>query len=290
MSLLSRILGQKTLRGWEFDAHSGALIWKLLISPDGILAGEERHPDNKTGSLFAVNVSDGKPLWRDVTVDEAWWFTTELATKDTLYVHKFAKPDMPIPKGIIALDIRTGALRWEQPDVAMLFEQDGLLYTQREGFGGKEFFSIDPISGQIVEGFGSNQTELLSRRTPHETADEHSVYALPVLPEDELFTKIAGLLQDTDIAGDLRGSIDFAEYGPYIIFSYHERRTDSPEAALGNILRNTLRILDVSSGEIVHSETLNKETPFPVPDNFFIHRGVVIYVKERSRIVGIPLG
>jgi hypothetical protein len=290
MSIFSKIKSPKLASAWDFEARGAdSIIWKLLISPNGILAGEERDTEKKTGSLFAVDVASGKTLWRGAEIDEPWWFNSEVATRENIYIHKFKKPDMPEALGIVALDIATGKLRWEQPGVAMLFELDGKLFAQREGFGGKEFFSLGSTSGEIIEAFGSGNEEILARRALIRDEDHHSVYSAPVTPDDELFEPIKNVLEGALAVNDLRGAIDFAQIGKYIIFSYHERITTNPDAALKGLLRNDLKVLDTDKGEIVHAITLNRETPYPQPENFFIHRGILIYVTEKRTVTGISL-
>ena len=196
---------------------------------------------------------------------------------------------MPEPKGIIALDIHTGTIRWEQPDVSMLFEHDGKIYAQREALGRKEFFAIDTLSGEVLEAYGSERENILAMQGMVVDSDHHSVYSMAITPNDELFTSIENVLADVLDVNELRGTIDFAEYGKYIIFSYHERILNNPQAMLGNQLRNHLRVLDKEKGEIIYSDEPNAETPYPVPENFFIHRGVLIYVKEKREVIGISL-
>lgn len=289
MSILSFFKGSTLSESWSFSAAQGNIIWKLLISPNGILVGEERDPENKTGMLFAVDVESGAMLFRDKRIDEPWWFNSEQATRENIYIHKFRKPDMPEPRGVTALNINTGELRWEQPDVSMLFELDGKLYSQREGYRGKEFFALDSLTGEVVEAFGSEHAEILSRSTLVHNEDNHSQFSIPILPEDEMFQEIAIVLGNSLNAQELRGSIDFAEFGKYIVFSYHARITNDANAALRNLLRNDIHILDADSGHLVHAQTLNSSTPYPVPENFFINHGVLIYVKEKNEVVGIRL-
>jgi hypothetical protein len=290
MSILSILKSHKLKPLWRFACRKPAeIIWKLLISPDGILAGEERDTEEKTASIFALDVPSGKVLWRDVEIDEAWWFNSERATSDNLFIQKFRKPDMPEPKGIVALDIQSGALRWEQPDVSMLFEYDGKIYAQREALGRKEFFAIGSISGEVLEAYGSEKENILAMQRMVIDTDRHSVYSVAITPEDELFSAIGNVLADVLDVNELRGTIDFAEFGKYIIFSYHERIMNDPQAMLGNLLRNYLKVLDKEKGEIVYSDEPNAETPYPVPENFFIHRGVLIYVKEKREVIGVVL-
>ncbi len=290
MSILSIFKSEKLKPLWRFKTQMpSVIIWKLLISPDGILAGEERDTEAKTASLFSLDVVSGKMLWRDAVIDEAWWFNSERATSDNIFIQKFRKPDMPEPKGIIALDIHSGKLRWEQPDVSMLFEHEGKIYAQREALGRKEFFAIDSISGEVLEAYGSERDNILAMQSMIVDADQHSIYSQPITPDDDIFSSIGNVLSDVLDVNELRGTIDFAEYGKYIIFSYHERIANDPQALLGNLLRNHLKILDTEKGEIIYSDEPNAETPYPVPENFFIHRGVLIYVKEKREIVGVSL-
>jgi hypothetical protein len=290
MSILSIFKGEKIKPLWRFTTRwQDAIIWKLLISPDGILAGEERDTEAKTATLFAVDVASGKTLWRDEALDEGWWFNSEKATSDNIFIQKFRKPDMPEPKGIVAVDIKSGKLRWEQPDVSMLFEYEGKVFAQREAMGRKEFFAIDSITGEVLEAYGSGRENILAMQSMVVDTDQHSVYSMPITPDDDIFASIASVLSDVLDVNDLRGTIDFAEFGKYIIFSYHEKIANDPNALLGNLLRHHLKILDTEKGEIIYSDSPNAETPYPVPENFFINHGILIYVKEKREVVGIAL-
>ncbi len=290
MGILSIFKSARIKPLWQFQTAAPSVIfWKLLISPDGILAGEERDTEEKTASLFALDVESGKMLWRGAKLDEGWWFNSEKATAANIFIQKFRKPDMPEPQGIIALDIHSGAMRWEQPDVSMLFEHEQKVYAQREAMGRKEFFAIDSITGEVLEAYGSGRENILAMQNMIVDTDVHSVYSMPITPDDEIFTAISTVLTDVLDVNELRGTIDFAEFGKYIIFSYHERIINRPEAMLGNLLRNHLKVLDTELGEIVYSDEPNGETPYPVPENFFIHRGILIYVKEKREVIGIPL-
>ena len=218
MGILSIFKGEKLKPLWRFETKSpSVIIWKLLISPDGILAGEERDTETKTATLFALYVPSGKMIWRDAAIDEAWWFNSERATSDNIFIQKFRKPDMPEPKGIIALDIHSGQVRWEQPDVSMLFEHGGKVFAQREAIGRKEFFAIDSISGEVLEAYGSEKDNILAIQSMIVDADHHSVYSMPITPEDDIFVSIADVLNDVLDVNELRGTIDFAEYGKYIM-------------------------------------------------------------------------
>jgi hypothetical protein len=277
-------------KAWSLKTKDGdTVVWKLLISPNGVLVGEERNLRDRTSSLFALEVETGTVRWRGVGLNEAWWFGTERATEDTLYIQTFRKPDMPDPKGIIALDLASGKERWSNPDLIMLFDKGDELYAAREMFGMKEFIVLDSATGEIKESLGRDEETVRHIRLTLTEDDIHSLYSTPLDEQSELFQPVEALLKSTIGVKDIRGTIDYAEYGKHLIFSYHERGKASAQAMLDNMLTNELHVLDKDKGEIVYSDTLNKETPFPVPDNFFINRGTLIYVKEKRELLGIRL-
>ena len=275
---------------WTFEAQTpNEIIWKLLISPSGVLAGEERDIESKTGSLFAIDVTSGKILWRHVVLDEPWWFGSEKATDDTLYIQTFRKPDLPEAKGIIALDIRTGQERWKQPDMSFLFSNSGgKVYVMRQGYSRREYFALGAHSGEISETFGEDNSEVTTAGNLVNETDVHSHYANSLGEEDAYLHQAKALLREIVNEDDIRGPIDYLEFERYLIFSYHAR-LQRPQKMLQNLLSNELIVLEKNTGDVLFSETLHSETPLPLPDNFFVSHHTLIYVKEKRTIVGLRL-
>jgi outer membrane protein assembly factor BamB len=289
MGILSFLRGSGLQPKWSVEARdSESIIWKLVISPSGILAGEERNVEQKKGSLFALDPKSGKMLWRGVELEETWWYGAEKASSTTLYIEKFPRPDMPEARGIIAIDLQSGKTKWEHKSGTFLFEAAGKTYISQARFEGRDFFALDPATGQTLESYGSDESAFRLVAGVLSEEEDHSVYSTPLGLEDELFEPIRALLQAVLNVAEVRGTIDFAEFGKYLIFSYHDRMQE-PNAMLRNLLKNELRILDRETGEVVYEDTLNIETPFPIPDNFFINHGTLIYVKEKREIIGVDL-
>ncbi|MDP4198171.1 MAG: DUF4905 domain-containing protein [Bacteroidota bacterium] len=242
-----------------------------MISSSGILTGEERNIESKTGSLFAIEVLTGRVLWRGITLGEAWWFNSDRVTNDTLFVQTFRKPDLPEPKGIIAIDLHTGNIRWHQPDFSILGTTLNRVLVMRQGFTHREYCALDAMTGEIVQDFGVEQ---------------------PIFPEgDELpDTFFADPIQEIPIAlrsaikvEDIRGPIDVLRHGFYEIYGLH-RIGDHPDTKL---LMNELIIF--KKGRLVFRETIQAETPLPLPENFFVSHNILLYVKEKRTLVGVDL-
>ncbi len=290
MGILSFLKGSGLKRSWVIPTSGpDVLIWKLLISPNGILTGEERDVEKKTASLFALDVRTGKMLWRGRELDEKWWFGSERATDERLYLHRFRKPDMPEAKGIVTLDLLTGDTIWEQQELILIADLGEEAIAMKQGFERQDFFRLNAANGEVMEELGRDAVAIRPLLEADERADKHSSYTASISPGSEHFEAIEGLLRTVLTVENVRGSIDFLETGNFVIFSYHERITNNPNAMLRNLLRSELVVLDRLSGEIVFRETLHEETPFPVPDNFFINNDTLIYVKDKRELVGVRL-
>jgi len=276
-------------RRWVFETQvESEVIWKLSISPAGTLAGEARNVETKTASIFAIDVTTGSVRWRDAAIREPWWFASETATEDTLFIQTFRTPELPEPQGIIAIDMHTGQERWMQPEFSFVsLGTKGIVYAMRQHFSGREYFALDAHTGAIVQEFGEDATAAQIARDSANDSDSNSYYANAL--GEEHAERVRTLLEGIIEISDIRGSIDVLEFGRYLILSYHARVHDRPEAALQNLLSNELVVIDTQTGDLLFRETLHRETPFPLPDNFFVTHRTLIYVKEKRILVGVPL-
>ena len=273
-------------RTWTLETDdANTIIWKLLISPTGILVGEERDIEAKTASLFAVDVLSGKTLWRHITLDEPWWFGSEKATEDTLYVQTFRKPDLPEPKGIIAIDLQSGVKRWHQPEYSFMFAGKDKVFAARQGFSHRDYFSLDKMTGEIVDEFGEDSSSMQIFRDPDSDLDPNSHNANPLRNDDPA----REMFYDAVEAAEIRGPVEYLEFKDYHIFCYHARSREDADAMLKNMLTNELIVLGKKNGKLLFRETIHRETPFPLPDNFFVTHDTLIYVKEKRELVGVKL-
>src|SRR5437763_1600213 len=97
----------------------------------------------------------------------------------------------------------------------LLISPDGILAGEERDTEAK--------TGEVLEAYGSQNENILGIQALVADTDIHSVYSVAITPHDELFAAIGDILSETLDVTELRGTIDFAEYGKYIVFSYHER-------------------------------------------------------------------
>jgi len=282
---------RKLKPSWTFETHSeNEMIWKLLISRSGILVGEERDVEAKRGSVFAIDVRTGRVLWRGLELEQPWWFGVEKATENTLIVHSFRKPDLPEASGITAIDLLSGAIMWQDRELAYLFESGGRAFAMRQGFTRREFFALDLRTGTVVEEFGEDDTRVNQARSVAYANDPNTSFANSFSSGKD-FDEARQLINSIVETNSLLGPIELLDYGIYRVLAFHARPNESEP-----VLTSELAIFDKARKKLLFHETLHRKTLFPVgasmvafPDNFFLSHGILLYVKEKRILTGVAL-
>ena len=280
MKLFSKLLGSKP--SWRYAA--GGTVWKLLCTRD-ILLGDARDLNAHTASFFALNLISGDVLWKGVTLPQQWWIGMQAVVGDTLILHGFEKPDMPIPKGMYAIDCATGAKQWHDEQLTFLFASNGRVYAQRASFSTRSYFEIDPHTGESVYDYGQNEEGIMQLRALATVAEEPGYVFAETLqtfpaPTQQMITGAIDLSK-------VRGAVDVAVARNLTIVAYHEPAKGA-NAVLNNRVINKLKILS-ASGSVLFDDVLIEDAPAPVPDVFFIKDDVLLYVKDMTHVTGLRL-
>ncbi|HEY3273090.1 MAG TPA: toll/interleukin-1 receptor domain-containing protein [Methanocella sp.] len=108
------LCGSQTPYVFAVDIHTGRLKWKTLISEyvqaDLSVAGGIVYVPTTNGSVFALDGATGRTVWKYAT---DFIVAPAAVTDDTVYVTTYLESDTG--NRVIALDARTGDLRWEHP-------------------------------------------------------------------------------------------------------------------------------------------------------------------------------
>ncbi len=280
VKLFSKLLGSKP--SWRYAA--GGTVWKLLCAGDTLL-GDARDLNAHTASFFALQLGSGEVLWNNVTLPQQWWIGMQVIVGDTLLLHGFEKPDMPIPKGMYALDLATGTMRWADEQLTFLFTSNDRVYAQRSAFASRSFLEIDPLTGNVAYDYGENEEGIMQLRALATAADEPGyVFAetLQTFPAatQEMITRGVDLSR-------ARGVVDVAEAGGFTIVAFHEPAKGAT-AMLNNRVMNRLKVLS-RAGAVVFEDVLIEDAPAPVPDVFFVKDDVLLYVKDTTHVTGVRL-
>jgi hypothetical protein len=282
MSFLDKIFSRKP--SWQFN--TGGTVWKLLCSKN-ILFGDVRDTEKKTSSFFAMDFQTGEALWKNVSVGEQWWIGRQGILNDIVLIHGFEKPDMPIPKGVYALDAATGKCLWENSETTFLFSYNNKLYAQRAGFREKNFYELDPRTGETLYDYGTNEDALAQLKKPAAIEENWDGYIFSGQIASQTHSVQEALAKHFDFAR-VRGGVDVAETDGVAIASYHEPARGA-EAMLNNIVTNVIKVVDLRTGALLFEDTIVESAPTPTPDTFFVKDRVLMYVKECARVTVVRL-
>lgn len=264
----------------NYSFSNNRQIWRLIPTETDKIIIEERDTENKEVFFNCLHVSSGEKIFSEFQFEEKFWIGIEAVNNDVIYFHSFAKPDMPEHLGIIAFDIKSGTILWEDSDYSFLFIYDYKIYCYKSLFEGRSFFTLDCNTGELIAELGSDVTEINRVRDFASSEQSYKDYIFPqtYYPgdlQDERISKIFSELKNEMV---IAGAIEYAVYNEVLFFNFHE--------VLDNgLLRNILRAFDLRDGNLIMEELLISETKAFVPDSFFFRQNLMFLLEEKNRLV-----
>jgi len=197
-----------------------------------------------------------------------------------IFFHKFAKPDMPKHRGIFAYDLTKKEFLWQNPELIFLFLLHNKLYTYKEKFEGRDYYAINPSTGEMIEDVGSNY-ELINKLRDESIKEEaNKGYLFPEVFEADSETDnranefIKALRNDFVISG----KIEFIWKDNLLMLSFHEANSKGT-------LNNLFKAVDLSKGKYILEEVINKETSLFLTDSFFVKDDLLFLLFGKTRLV-----
>ena len=272
---------------WSYNCKN--TFWRLKTSEDGFIIGEDRNTEQKTATFFCINASNGKILWENKSLEEKWWLSFEIIHQGIILFHEYGSPDLPEPKKILAVDVRTGKTLWTNHDVKLLFTFSGNVYVVKQGFA-NQFFEIDIVSGEVVRDLGFDSSYVA---TLQGIAEEQQVSSNIFLPEyidktiffnetehQQMFKKI----HSTNIVG----LIEKFQSENFIAISFYENIHRNP---FENDLTQHLYIFkpERTDFQIFYKEILINHATTALTGAFFVLNNLLCFVKEKKTLSAISL-
>jgi hypothetical protein len=280
---LSKRLNSHTI----FQAAAGNSIWKLLCNASGILVGEERDPETRVTSFFAIDLNDGRRRWSDLHLGEKWWLSILEITEMSLYIQHYAEGPLPTPSGVTCIDLQLGEARWSVPNVAYFTEEGDEAILLQQGMLQQQYFVVDIKSGEMLRKI--NAEDLPQQRS--ETL-EHLSFPSMIDVHETGSSEVQQLLASVAAIEEIRGSIEYFRKSDVICLSFYSRDTKDAQAMLENKLVLDLAIFDADSQSLLFSERLSISLNYPVQGSYFLfnadrQRSQLLYVKESNQLRSI---
>ncbi len=253
-----------------------------------MIVGECRNQEKKSASFFCLDEKSGKPLWQDLRLEEPWWIGIEAIVGTSLLLHTYTAPDMPEHRGIQAIDIETGNLRWRNDDATFWFGFGDRLFGYRDLFEGRVGYEIDLQTGAVTKTYEDSLQELHDLRRRLSEEQSRPELTLPeILAAGEGETKIRSLVNRATRSNKILGNIEFVREDDVLAFNVHIRTRNI--AAGSPVFENHLIVYRLSSGKKLFSEVIGQNLKACVPDSFFVRRPRLFYIKDQRTLTSLLL-
>jgi len=265
-------------KNYNFD--NKRQIWRIIPTNEGKLIIEEREPEKKQAYFHCLSLDTGKKLLSNFQFDDKFWVGIEAVKNDTIFFHKFAKPDMPKHRGIFAFDLKAKELTWQNPEFVFLFLLNDKIYTYKEKFEGRNFYSISSASGEIIEDIGNDHERINNLRSEASKKEANKGYIFPEVfdTNSEFENRVGDFIKSLRNDFVISGKIEYLLSNGLLMMSFH---VANPKGTLDNIFK----AVDLSKGKFILEEVINKETSLFLTDSFFIKDDLLFLLFGKTRLV-----
>lgn len=267
----------------SFTHEFPGLVWKLAFDHDGsrpALAVELRTPNVREATWAVVDLAENQVAWQgnaDVGLASDEWLGLVGIFNGTLLLHRHAT-DTPQPRGLLALDGRTGQPRWDWPGLSFLSCDGRAVLALLGGREEARAVRLALVAGEVLE----NETveTVFSEKSPPEIPE------LLHYPETgPFFAPVAAFVRKRTGHEPVEAA-DYLDAGACLVVAYYFYANDA--------LENWLLIVDKARNEWVSERIaagpgLNPE-PFAVYADRRTHRVSnrvthwVIFVQDKNRL------
>lgn len=261
-----------------FAYSSPQQIWRILISDSGKLILETRDVISKEVFYHCYVIEKGEKIFSGLQLDEKIWLGIEAVYKEIIFFHRFPKPDMPHHKEIIAFDIASQKILWQNSELSFLFVNDGKVYGFKQGFEERYFFALDFLTGEQLEDFGSDYITINRLRADADNAKDWSEYLYPEKFRNENDERISNAIHGQTNNLEIAGEVEYNSYGNLLFFNFHHKI--HPESFVNNFCA-----IDLNTGKVILSEVLNANAKSLFTDSFFVYKNFLFLLKEKNAVV-----
>jgi hypothetical protein len=233
----------------SWEFTPGLPLWRLHPPVNGTIIGEVRDPEAKRTSFFALNAVTGDCIWRDREFHDAWWVAIERVSGDRLVLHGYTSPDFPMPKGVTVVDIPSGTCVWSDAE-----------WTGDE----------QALAGAGVPHSGMESVRETIFPASHDPQDPEAVQSVVLArwPMDMVV-----------------GPMETADHGDRTVVAAHVKNGKEEQISLVQLLR----VQTTRTGKVIYEDTLVAAAKGIAPDAFFIHEGMLFYIRERATLCAVRL-
>ncbi|MDT3694892.1 MAG: DUF4905 domain-containing protein [Ignavibacterium sp.] len=255
-------------------------IWRILPTAENKVVLEERDPVSKEVFFCCFDIESGKKVFNQWQLDEKNWCGIESIYKDIIYFHLYGKPDMPDHKSIIAFDIKTQEILWSNDSLRFSSVYDDKVYCFKQGFESSIYYSLDYLSGDIIEDLGTDISTVkqIKEKSDEEFWKQNYLFPSYFKRTDDTIEDYNKYLKDLIDSRVIKGEISFIELNDLLLYSFHE-------VSRNNSLNNIFCAYDRLRNKIVLEETLDKNLANLIPESFFVKDNFLFLIVDKTKLI-----
>ena len=255
-------------------------VWRILPTAEKKLVIEERDMNTKEVFFSCYDIESGKNLFKNYQFEEKHWIGIESIYNNVIFFHTYGKPDMPAHKNIIAFDILSQSILWQNGNYVFSFVYDDKVYCYQQRFESRVFFALDYLTGNILDDFGNDVSVLNQLKEKADEDFEKQNYLFPDyfnrtgISIEEHQKYLEQVLTDNVIKSD----ISFLKYESLLMYNYHE-------ISKSNTFDNIFTAVDLTKNKILLKETLDKNLVNLMPESFFIKDNRLFLIVDKTKLL-----
>ena len=262
-----------------YKHDNGKQIWRILPTSNSKVVIEERDVKTKEVFFSCLEIESGKKIFNEFQFDEKNWIGIESVYNDMIFFHTYGKPDMPAHKSIIAFDILSKSVIWQNDNYVFSFIYDDKVYCYQQRYESRVFFALDYLTGNVADEFGTDAAKLQQSK---EKAEKNFVKHNYLFPEyfkrnDDVNEEYQKYLQNVLTNNIIKGEVNYLKIENLLMFNYHE-------VSKTNTLNNIFTAVDLAKDKILLSETLDKNLVNLMPESFFVKDNFLFLIVDKTKL------
>jgi hypothetical protein len=249
------------------------------------LIGEERRIDQKKVIFFCLDRQNGQELWQHASLGDSWWIGIEAVCRDTVFFHGFANPNLPLHRGIIAVDVLTGKRLWEDQELEFIGTADDSIVGSKETSAGRSIVALDRRTGMWRDDL--DDASLHAQKLNQSRLEGEVELPVPLEQSDTGDPHLGTIIRRHYETGTLAGPVEIVEGKEFVIFDHHEVSANG--TAQSSLFSSLITVVERATGTRVYRDTMSSRVPAVIPELFFVQHGMFYYLKERQALIAVRL-
>lgn len=251
-------------------------LWKILPGQYNLIVVECRNSQTRKVSFSAVDALKGTILWTVASPMDEWWTTMKEVTEGHVVLIAYNNPDMPEPKGVSVLDLKTGKVKWTLPEVQYVqSDKEGVLINE----GTVDSASYRKMAWQTGHLLQAVNLKDLFKGFNKKEKNPSLKYPYHFDVENEFHSKVKDFIHQVT-QDNTNHMIEYLEEREKLVISYYLCEAD--------VYTNKLCVTD-DEGKLLSIHTLVTDAKGIGLDTFFVLSNVLIFIQNKDTLVIIEL-